>query len=248
MTFQRVLVAYLLVFVLVQALFAAFPAIDLAVSRLFAHDGRGFIWSDGAARTVNLVVRRLGEAVVLLLLAGLVLGFLTGRVQGNGLRLLAYPLLCVALACGGLVNLVLKAQVGRARPHTLVEFGGTARFTPPWHVVDECARNCSFASGEVAMAASLAIPAVAVLWPHLARRRGRLLALIVAAAYVAVVSLLRIGLGRHFLSDAVFSILFSAGAALLLYPALRIDQARQRPGALMSPRSAPALAQQRAAP
>lgn len=223
--FQRVLISYLVIVVLAHTVFAAFPTIDLAVSRPFATEGGGFAWTDGTAQTVNLVVRRLGEACILMLLAGLVLGFVTGWASGEGLRILAYPLLCAALACGW-VNLVLKAHVGRARPQTLAEFGGTAQFTPPWQVVDECASNCSFSSGEVAMAASLAIPVVIILWPHLSRRRGRLLAVLLATTYVATAALLRIGLGRHFLSDTIYSVLFSAGGALVLYPVLRIGEAR----------------------
>lgn len=227
MTLQRVLIAYLLVVVILQALFAAFPEIDLAFSMLFTNENLKFAWTEGAAPTINLVVRRTGEAVTLLLLLGVPCGLLIGKVRGDDLRLLAYPLLCVALACGAFVNLLLKAHVGRARPDTLAEFGGTAQFTPPWQVAEECARNCSFTSGESAMAAGLAIPVVVILWPHLSRFRGRLLAVLVAVAYVGGTSILRIGLGRHFLSDTIFSVLFAAGAAIMLYPVLRIERARK---------------------
>jgi lipid A 4'-phosphatase len=245
MTFQRMLIAYLMVVVLVQAVFAAFPGLDLAVSTLFADGSRGFGWTDGVVPTINLVVRRTGETVLFLLLAGILYGVMTGKLRGDDLRLLAYPLLSVALACGGLVNLLLKSHVGRARPDTLAEFGGAAQFTPPWQVVAECARNCSFTSGEAAMSASLAIPVVVILWPHLGRRRGRLLAVLVALAYVAGTSLLRIGLGRHFLSDTLFSVLFAAGAALALYPALRIEEARKHLPVLAPRKPALDLAEQR---
>lgn len=226
MTYQRILIVYLVALVLVQATFAAFPWIDIAVSQLFVTD-QGFHWALGEAPTINLVIRRVGEAITGLIVVVLVLGLLTGTLRRTELRLLAYPALCVAIACGVMVNLVLKAHVGRARPHTLVEFGGTAQFTPPWQVAEECARNCSFTSGEAALAAGLAIPAVVILWPHLKRGRARVLAVLVALAYVAVTSLFRIGLGRHFLSDTVFSALFSAGVALILYPLLRIEEARR---------------------
>ncbi len=240
MTLQRLLIAYLIVVVTVQTLFAAFPGIDLAISRLFADDSGAFVWASGTAPTVNLVVRRTGEAVTFLLLAGWIFGAMTANTRGDAPRLLAYPLLCVAMASGVIVNLLLKSHIGRARPDTLVEFGGTAQFTPPWQVVRECARNCSFTSGEVALAAGLAIPAVVILWPHLNRPGARLLAILVAVAYVGFTAVLRIGLGRHFLSDAVFSILFAAGVALAVYPLLRIDRARQHVP-LLAPRN-PAVA------
>jgi lipid A 4'-phosphatase len=245
MTYQRILIAYLLAVVLAQAAFAAFPGIDLAVSRLFVRDDPGFDWVLGVAPTVNLAVRRVGEALTFILIAGVFFGLLTRKLRRDDLRLLAYPALCVVVACGGIVNLLLKAHVGRARPDSLAEFGGSAEFTPPWQVVGECARNCSFTSGEVAMAAGLAIPAVVILWPHLTRDRARVLTILAAFAYVVVTSLLRIGLGRHFLSDAVFSTLFAAGAALAFYPVLRIEQARKHLPVLAPRQPLEALAEQR---
>lgn len=244
MSYQRMVILYLVALVLVQATFAAFPWIDLAVSRLFATD-QGFHWTLGDAPTINLVVRRMGEAIAGVIIVGLVLGMLTGKLRRDEVRLLAYPALCVAIACGLIVNFLLKTHIGRARPHTLVEFGGTAAFTPPWQVVAECNRNCSFTSGETALAASLAIPAVVILWPHLAKGRARLLAVLVALAYVAVTSLFRIGLGRHFLSDTVYSAMFAAGVALVLYPVLRIETARRHLPVLTprQPLAAPAVEQ-----
>lgn len=237
MTYQRLVIAYLLVFVLAQALFAAFPGIDLAVSRHFAAEGGGFDWATGLASKINLAVRRLGEAVTALLVLAYVFGLFYARVRGDDLRLLAYPAICVALACGGIVNLLLKTHVGRARPDSLAEFGGLAEFTPAWQVAQECGRNCSFTSGEVAMAASLAFPALAILWPHLKGTGARLGAVGTVAAYIALTALLRIGLGRHYLSDAVFSVLFAAGVALVLYPVLRIDAARRHLPVLSAQRS-----------
>ena len=245
MTYQRILITYLLAVILAQAIFAAFPGIDLAVARFFANDVQGFDWVHGVAPTVNLAVRRVGEAVTFLVIAGYVFGFLTRKLRRDDLRLLAYPALCVAVACGVIVNLLFKAHVGRARPDSLADFGGAALFTPPWQVVEECVRNCSFTSGEVAMAAGLAIPAVVILWPHLTRDRARVLTILAAAFYIAVTSLLRIGLGRHFLSDTVFSTLFAAGAALVFYPVLRIEEARRHLPVLAPRKPLEALVEQR---
>jgi membrane-associated phospholipid phosphatase len=227
MSYQRLVIAYLLVFILAQAVFAAFPGIDLAVSRLFAAEGGGFTWATGPGPTINLTLRRLGEIVTLILILAYLVGLFDSRFRGDDLRLVAYPVLSVALASGVIANLLLKHHVGRARPDTVAEFGGTADFSPAWQVVRECSRNCSFTSGEVALAAGLALPILAIFWPHLTHRGARPLAIGAAVGYIALVALLRIGLGRHFLSDAVFSVLFGAGAALALYPVLRIDAARR---------------------
>jgi lipid A 4'-phosphatase len=227
-SYHRVLISYLLTVILAQIVFAAFPAIDLAVSHVFAEGSNGFDWAEGPAGVINLVIRRIGEAVSFLLVCACVYGAITRRVPGADLRALAYPALCVVLASGGIVNLLLKAHVGRARADTLAEFGGQADFSPAWQVVLECESNCSFASGEVAMSAGLAIPLVVLFWPKLASHRSRLLAISLAAGYVTVVAVLRIGLGRHYLSDTVFSTLIAAGMALVLYPMLRIREARLR--------------------
>lgn len=245
MTPKNLLIAYLLLVVAVQALFAAVPGIDLAVSAVFAERGGGFPWASGLAPEVNLALRRIGEIATFLLLVGILYGLMTPKVRGDQIQLLAYPFLCVVLACGVLVNLLLKSHSGRARPDALAEFGGNAQFTPPWQLADECTRNCSFASGEVAMAASLAIPAVVILWPHLAPGRARVLAVILAAAYVALSALLRIGLGRHFLSDTVFSTLIAAGVAFALYPVLNIARARMRLAGLVSGKPDEDLVEQR---
>lgn len=224
--YHRLLVAVLLAVILAQAVFAAFPGIDLAVSGRFADGTGGFPWASHWPSTLNLLLRRLGEGLVLVLILWWVFGAVTGSLGGDGLRAWALMPLGVALSSGVIVNLVLKANVGRARPDTITEFGGGAAFTPPWQVTDACVRNCSFASGEVALAASVAIAAVVLIWPRLRRFRGRMVAILVAMGYVGVVALLRIGLGRHFLSDAVFSTLVSAGVALVLYRLLDIGRTR----------------------
>ena len=54
-----------------------------------------------------------------------------------------------------LVNGVLKAYSGRARPRNIAEFDGDKIFTPAFDFVNQCVKNCSFVSGEVAGAATL---------------------------------------------------------------------------------------------
>ncbi|MES2335748.1 MAG: phosphatase PAP2 family protein [Pseudomonadota bacterium] len=225
--YQRLVVAVLLAFVLAQAVFAAFPRIDLAVSARFAAGTSGFPWASQAPATVNLVLRRLGEGLTVLLILWWCLGAATGSLKGDDLRAWALAPLGVVLSSGGIVNLVLKDQVGRARPADIAEFGGRAGFSPAWEVTRQCSRNCSFTSGEVALAASIAIAVVVLLWPRLGRTRARIAAILLAVAYVGVVAFLRIGLGRHFLSDTIFSTLFSAVVVLVLYRLLGIGRARR---------------------
>lgn len=223
---EGLLVAVLLAFIVAQAVFAAFPGIDLAVSGRFAAGTNGFPWADNAPAAFNHLMRRSAEALVLMMICWWGYGAVTGSLSRNELRAWALVPLSVALSSGAIVNLLLKRHVGRARPSDVAEFGGSADFTPAWQVTDECARNCSFASGEVAMAASIAIAAVVLLWPRFGRSSARIVAVLAAMAYVGVIALLRIGLGRHFLSDTVFSTLISAVVVLALYRLLGIGRAR----------------------
>lgn len=225
-SYERLVYVFLVAVIFSQGIFAAFPGIDLAVSRLFADGAAGFPWADGPPAAINHVLRRLAEMVAFGLVAWCLYGWLSGQLGRDDLRAWVFAAASVVVASGGIVNLLLKSHVGRARPSFVSDFGGDALFTPAWQVTDQCARNCSFSSGEVSLSASLAIAAVVLLWPRLQAPGARVLAVLAATGYVGVVALLRIGLGRHFLSDAVFSVLVSAAVALVLYPALRVAQAR----------------------
>ena len=222
----RLTMAFLMLVVITQAVFAALPGLDLAVSGLFADGSTGFPWSHGPLSTVNLLLRRLGELTALALVVWCIFGGLTGRLRGDALKAWTFAACVIVIASGLIVSLLLKAHVGRARPATIIEFGGEAHFTPAWQISDQCVRNCSFTSGEVSLAASLAIVAVVLLWPRLNTAPRRVMALALASAYVGLIMLLRIGLGRHFLSDALFAVLFSGAVALALYPLLGVSKAR----------------------
>jgi lipid A 4'-phosphatase len=169
-----------------------------------------------------MVIWRLSIAMVVLALAGLALALAGLRLAGIGARTWSLIALLYLLGPILLVNGILKRFWGRARPADIAEFGGTARFTPPWPPADECARNCSFVSGEGAAAVALMIAALVIL----AALRPRLTPALHRAGVVLAVALpaigigLRIATGRHFLSDTVFAALFMLAIALVLHRVL----------------------------
>lgn len=112
---------------------------------------------------------------------------------------------------GVVANLILKDNLGRARPRDVIEFGGTKAFTPPLLPSRECPRNCSFVSGE-ASSMFAAFFALALLLP---RYRPGLLATGVAAGIL--VGAIRIVQGAHFLSDVLFAGIFMALTVSLLH-------------------------------
>jgi len=187
------------------------PGLDVAFSKLFYTEGAGFTLEQGR---FLLFVREAAPAMIvgtfvfslLLWLAGLAfrqsfLGFTSARM--------AYLACTLAVGPGLLVETILKTHWGRARPNDTVFFGGSASFTPPGWIAAECSHNCSFVSGHAALAFWLT--AYAYVLPTEWRNRGILAGL----ALGAIVGLVRIVQGAHFLSDVIF-----AGALILIVNSL----------------------------
>lgn len=195
----------------VSLIFAAMPELDLIVSRFFWDPTAGFGFKENSLLIAFRDANRF--------LPWMVIGIATTLLIPNPfLRTLKYPpaphkLLFVItfFATGpGLGVHLIKMLVGRARPRGLKEFGGSALFTPPWQLTDQCVRNCSFISGEAASAFAL-LTLIVFINP---KYQTRYLAAvgIIAAAF----SFNRVVFGGHFLSDVViaWSVMFALAALL----------------------------------
>lgn len=182
--------------------FAAWPEIDLAVAALFHQNGWAWLLAPDSPlvawpyQGLPYFGRLLIAVFLALWLASFVRRFAWLRAQ----RLLFVFLLAGAVVGPVLVvDAGLKNHFGRARPAQTEAFGGNLAFTPAFTISDQCRRNCSFVSGHVATTAFIMVFG----WlgsPHL--RRRWLLASLVAAAYM---SLIRMSVGGHFLSDCLFA-------------------------------------------
>ncbi|PYF08127.1 membrane-associated PAP2 superfamily phosphatase [Rhodobacter viridis] len=221
----RLFIALLLAAIVAQMVFALFPGLDLRVSAMFFDATGAFPAHSGPWVLLNDLIRMGGEALAFAIVIGVIAGKIGGVLRQAEMRCAAYLAANLLLAPGLLVNGLLKSHVGRARPDQVAEFGGLATFTPAWQVTDQCARNCSFSSGDVALIATLVLGGLVLAWPHLSRLQ-KSLGTLGGLALVLGTGLLRIALGRHFLSDVVFSMLFSAAMALALYPLFGIGAAR----------------------
>ena len=122
-----------------------------------------------------------------------------------GRRQLAYLSLALALGPGLLVNLILKNNWGRARPFEILEFGGNTELTPAFIISDFCERNCSFVSGHAAM--GFYPMAIAFLFASGTKARKRMLMIGIMSGIIFGGA--RIIQGSHFLSDVLFSGLFT---------------------------------------
>jgi membrane-associated phospholipid phosphatase len=192
--------------VLTGLVFAVAPGIDLAVASFFHDVGirtamPRLYGAIEVARSLEPVVTTLAIAPAVAVVA--VKMFWPKRPTLMRSRAALFLILTLVLGPGLLVNAVLKDHWSRPRPGMVTEFGGTMSFKPWWDPRGACAANCSFVSGETSSAVWLAAPALLMPAPW------RYAALGGVAVYAATIAFMRVLLGGHFLSDVIFSAIFT---------------------------------------
>jgi membrane-associated phospholipid phosphatase len=203
---------FLYSFVLISGVFIVIPNIDLFVSRFFFKAGSFYI----SHNPFWIELRNFHRLSQWYLLGAMVVLVGLYALWHRPLSIIAphkiiYMVLVYAIGPGVLVN-SLKLLFGRARPRDLVEFGGWADFTPAWQFASICQRNCSFPSGESSVAAAM-LPLL-----MLVPARFRLTAGIILIPLLALVSLNRVFMGAHFLSDVVISWVLVIGVMIWFWP------------------------------
>ncbi len=196
----------------IGAIFAAFPGLDLAITRLFYDPGwRGFLltnymfveghmWLLQVRDAAMWVVAALAFAPV----AALILKLLRpAKPMLMSPRSIVFLLGTLALAPGVLANGVLKEHGGRPRPIEVREFHGSDSFVPWWDPRGACEQNCSFISGESAGAFWTLAPAALAPPPLRAAAYGA------ALAFAVAVGGMRLAVGGHFFTDIAFSGVFT---------------------------------------
>jgi lipid A 4'-phosphatase len=195
----------------IGVLFAAFPDLDLRITRLFYEpQGRGFLltfymffenhlWLLRLRDAAMWIVAALALAPAAALLVKLVRPTRPMPMSG---RAIVFLLGTLALGPGVLANAVLKEHWARPRPIEVREFGGSESFVPWWDPRGTCEQNCSFISGEGAGGFWTLAPAA------LAPPQLRVAAYAAALAFGAAVGAMRIAVGGHFFTDVAFSGLF----------------------------------------
>lgn len=193
-------------------LFVSLPEIDLNAARLFVDEGqRFFLEEHPVPRLFNEVVDALAVVLIGFGVGGIIYtGFARRTLGGHGPRAYAFVVLSVAIGPGLIANTVFKNEWGRARPREIIEFGGTADFTPALAFADQCVHNCSFVAGDASLA--FATLAVALLTPAATRARW----IAVALLFGTFIGFIRVIQGAHFVSDVVFAGIFVSLTVLLL--------------------------------
>jgi len=207
-----------------SAVFLSFPGIDLWFSGVFL-DAQGHFWLGAvpALQSLRRALWTIADLVALLWLGLALLALVRGPVLGWGVRVWLFAVASFVLGPGLLANAILKSYWGRARPQSVVEFGGTARFSPPVLISDQCQHNCSFVSGEASAFATVALVLGLLLLPRLPVH-WRWPTGLAVALYALGGSLLRVAFGRHFLSDVVFAGALMATVTLGLYLAMGLGK------------------------
>jgi lipid A 4'-phosphatase len=198
-------------FVMLAILFVVFPSIDLGVAGWFYLPPRHFVIGETwIGRFFDSDVHFGMEWFLPVLVGVFVYGIYRKRPFWNLTpRNFLFVTLTIALGAGLVTNVIFKDSWGRARPSQVMEFGGTKQFSPPFMRSTQCDKNCSFVSGDASLAASfLAFAMIA--------RRNRLRWWVGLSSFTAIVGLMRMGRGSHFLSDVVFAILFTLMIMLVL--------------------------------
>ena len=204
-------------------LFLAVPEIDIVVSSWFYNEETGqFAGRSAFFLALREIINGAFNIIVLSLLGLWVVALWRGPTRALvPAWYWGFPLAAILLGPGLLVNVLLKGHWGRARPDAV--FAGDANFTLPFVMTDQCDVNCSFVSGEASSLSTLAMLIAVMIAPSLgAVARKRLLW--GCGALAAYGCFIRVFMGRHFISDTIFAVLFCAIVIWCIWGAMAIGQ------------------------
>lgn len=188
----------LALWLVIGIVFGLYPELDLKLAALFFDpETKTFPFKlNGWAGIARDAAMWVSWAFVLPSLAALVVKMIRPdrplMVSG---RAIVFLLVTIILSAGILTNLTFKTYWGRPRPVVVTEFAGDQQFVAWWDPRGDCARNCSFFSGEGATAFWTLAPAA------LAPPAWRPLAYAGAVVFGATTSGLRMAFGGHFFTD-----------------------------------------------
>jgi lipid A 4'-phosphatase len=188
---------------------AFWPTLDLTISHFFYDPAtQSFPFTHHpVARAFFYGVRILAAFFVVLLLTALLLGL---RKKSTLFFTSLFLTIAYLIGPGIMVHTVLKDNIGRARPHQTIDFGGNHLFTGAFIPSDHCQQNCSFVSGH----ASVGFILCAL---YFATRKRRLLWLNTGIACGLLFGLMRVMQGAHYASDVVWSGLVVLGVSAALW-------------------------------
>ena len=197
------------------------PRLDIAVAAFFLQpdppvNPAQWFWVD----LVNEYTPDLFRTIAIILIAGWIAIGLTRRWRRAALAL---AFVGVSLLLGpGFATWAVKEHQLRARPFDVVEFGGQRQFTPALQQANQCSDNCAFVSGHVACGFFFA--SLMLLDP---RRRWWWIAIGVLAG--GLISVARMSVGAHWLSDALWAFPITLLSSWLVWQVLAFFYKQELP-------------------
>lgn len=206
--------AYLLIASVCLALIPTlWSSLDLNLARAFFPlpiDGVStWRWVEALNRYTPAVFR------ALLLICAVLWIAVSLNARWQHLRLpLAFVVLAGIAGPGLAVNGIVKPLWERARPHQIVEFGGTQQFSQAGVFAEECSKNCSFVSGHAACGFFLSSL-------FLVFRKRRIAWIAAGFLAGAVIGFARISSMDHWLSDILWAFPVTLVSSWMVWWALK---------------------------
>lgn len=191
-------------------IFMAFPHLDITVSSWFFGEQGFYLARHPVLLFIDHGIPWLTRILVVTYIL-LLIGWAVFRQHPAWLPPIVTLYLLVALALGpGLLVSWSKDYFGRARPDDITTFGGSKHFSEPFIRSDQCEKNCSFLSGHSGAGFYFMVFSLVV-------RRYRKTTFAAGLLFGSIVAFSRVLMGKHFLSDVVFSGYFVYLTLFLLY-------------------------------
>ena len=209
---KKVLLTNTFFFAFFVLLFFLFPNLDIHFSKLFFYEEKFISEKHIFIKNLRSFLKDFMIVIsvfsLLLIVAGILFKkkkkvfFLKSRTKLILLGFIVGPV----IGCGLIANFYFKDNWGRARPINIQEFGGDKIYATPFTISDQCKKNCSWIGGEASAAFSFITGTIILKNP---------IYLIINLIFGIVVSLCRIAMGGHFLSDNIFAMIFMIYLAIL---------------------------------
>ena len=193
------------------------PRIDLIMAAWFYKPGEGFYLSEYPAFNFFHEASYYGARLlgISLAMAAFIAGLRHRPLAGVTMKGWLFLLLALMIGPGLVGNALLKDHWGRARPREVTEFAGNAAFSPVYAPQPDAHRNESFIAGDAAF--GFYLTSFAYVVPAGASRRRTFGIGILAGALLGVV---RIAMGAHFLSDVLYAGFFMLASIAAVYAAM----------------------------
>jgi len=196
----------IILLLILSLIFVAYPSLDLTISSIFYDSKIGFKNREYFLDHGDLLMLFLDYAPIFLLpfifiiwIGGWIISIYlkTKSMHYKNYISVTYVILSILIGPVILVQLS-KNHFARARPDSIIEFGGEKNFTSAFAIGKQCRENCSFVSAHVG-ASCMFIPFTFLI----NNDRKRRLALSFIIILSTIVGIMRVKFGRHFLSDVV---------------------------------------------